>query len=141
MSDEALIPPPPAGFVRMEPRSEFAGHNGPMFHRPDAEEGVEQALFILPRHTNGLGLLHGGMMSAFLDSLLGSAVYRGVGRTGVTVHLSVDFLRMARKGEWLRGEARVTHATRDVAFAEGGAYIGRHLVGRATGVFKLMGTP
>ena len=140
MSGEPPIPPPPDGFVAMPPRSEFAGHNGPVFHRPQAE-GVEHALFILPRHTNGLGLLHGGMLSAFLDSLLGSAVHRGVGRTGVTVHLSVDFLRMARKGEWLRGEARMTHATRDVAFAEGGAYIGRHLVGRATGVFKLMGAP
>jgi uncharacterized protein (TIGR00369 family) len=139
VSGERPIPAPPEGFVEMPPRSEFAGHNGPVFHRPDAE-GVEHALFILPRHTNGLGLLHGGMLSAFLDSLLGSAVYRGVGRTAVTVHLSVDFLRMARKGEWLRGEARMTHATRDVAFAEGGAYIGRHLVGRATGVFKLMGT-
>lgn len=140
MSREATIPAPPEGFVLMEPRSEFFGHNGPMFHRPDAE-GVEYALYILPRHTNGLGVLHGGMLSAFMDSLLGSGVYRAVGRTGVTVHLSVDFLRMARKGEWLRGEARVTHATRDVAFAEGGAYIGRHLVGRASGVFKLMGAP
>jgi len=140
VSGEEVIPAPPEGFVRMSPRSEFFGHNGPVFHRPDAE-GVEQALFILPRHTNGLGLLHGGMLSAFLDSLLGGAVYKGVGRTGVTVHLSVDFLRMARKGEWLRGEARVTHSTRDVAFAEGGVYCGRHLVGRATGVFKLMGAP
>lgn len=139
MSDESLIPAPPEGFVRMPARSEFAGHNGPVFHRPEAD-GVEHALFILPRHTNGLGLLHGGMMSAFLDSLLGSAVYRAAGRTGVTIHLSVDFLRMARKGEWLCGEARMTHATRDVAFAEGSVSIGRHLVGRATGVFKLMGT-
>lgn len=138
MSGEPVIPPPPEGFVRMEPRSEFAGHNGPVFHRPEAV-GAEHALFILPRHTNGLGVLHGGMLSAFLDSLLGTAVYRSAGRTGVTVHLSVDFLRMARKGEWLRGEARMSHATRDVAFAEGSAFIGRHLVGRATGVFKLMG--
>jgi len=140
MSDAAHIPAPPEGFVLLEPRSEFTGHNGPMFHRPEAE-GAEYALFILPRHTNGLGVLHGGMLSAFMDTLLGSAVHRGAGRTGVTVHLSVDFLRMARKGEWLRGEARVTRATRDLAFAEGGAYVGRHLVGRATGVFKLMGTP
>lgn len=138
MTGSTQTPAPPEGFVLMQPRSEFFGHNGPMFHRPEAE-GVEYALFILPRHTNGLGVLHGGMLSAFLDTLLGSAVYRGAGRTGVTVHLSVDFLRMARRGEWLRGEARMTHATRDVAFAEGGAYIGRHQVGRATGVFKLMG--
>jgi uncharacterized protein (TIGR00369 family) len=138
MTAQETIPAPPEGFVRMESRSEFSGHNGPVFHRLDAAH-VEHALFILPRHTNALGVLHGGMLSAFLDSLLGGAVYRGTGRTGVTVHLSVDFLRMARRGEWLRGQARLTEAARDVAFAEGSVFVGARPVGRATGVFKLMG--
>ena len=139
MTDE--VPPPPEGFTELDSRGEFRAHNGPIFQRrPETEaDGVEQALYILPRHTNGLGVLHGGMLSAFLDGLLGSAVRRGTQRTGVTIHLSVDFLRMARKGVWLRGEARMTHATQDVAFAEGSAYVGRHVIGRATGVFKLMG--
>ena len=141
MTDDGPIPDPPDGFVRLDGRGGFASHNGPIFQRlPEADaDGVEQALYILPRHTNALGVLHGGMLSSFLDGLLGGAVRRGSQRTGVTIHLSVDFLRMARKGEWLLGEARMTHATKDVAFAEGRAHIGRHVVGRATGVFKLMG--
>lgn len=127
--------------MRVDGRGEFSAHNGPIFQRlPAAEaDGVEHAFYILSRHTNALGVLHGGMLSAFLDGLLGSAVRRGAQRTGVTIHLSVDFLRMARTGKWLLGEARMTHAAKDVAFAEGRAYIGRHVVGRATGVFKLMG--
>jgi uncharacterized protein (TIGR00369 family) len=134
------IPPPPAGFVRVESRSGFQLQNGPYFQREaPAEPGlVEHALFILPRHTNGLGVLHGGMLSAFLDSLLGTAASRGAGRPGMTVHLSVDFLRMARAGDWLMGEARLTHATREVAFAEGRALVGGREVGRASGIFKLM---
>jgi uncharacterized protein (TIGR00369 family) len=138
---EEPIPAPPAGFERLDGRGGFTTHNGPLFQRlPEGEgAGVEHALYILPRHTNALGVLHGGMLSTFLDGLLGSAVRRGAGRTGVTIHLSVDFLRMARKGEWLRGEARMTHAARDVAFAEGRAFVGRSEVGRASGVFKLMG--
>jgi uncharacterized protein (TIGR00369 family) len=137
-ADEEAIPPPPEGFIQAPDRGEFSTHNGPFFYRRCAT-GSEQAIFILPRHANGLGVLHGGMLSAFLDSLLGAAVRRGAGRLGVTIHLSVDFLRMARKGEWLQGEASMTHAAKDVAFAEGRAFVGGRVVGRATGVFKLMG--
>ena len=142
MSDEETeIPAPPDGFVRAESRGGFSLHNGPYFHRLSGGDAdvVEHALYILPRHTNGLGVLHGGMLSAFMDGLLGGAASRGAGRPGMTIHLSVDFLRMARRGEWLIGSATMTHATRDVAFAEGRALVGGRVVGRATGVFKLMG--
>jgi acyl-coenzyme A thioesterase PaaI-like protein len=61
-----------------------------------------------------------------------------LGRWAMTVHLSVDFLRMARPGEWLQGRAEMTHATRELAFAEGRAFIGAREIGRASGVFKLM---
>jgi uncharacterized protein (TIGR00369 family) len=133
------IPAPPEGYVLSERRGGFSAHNGPYFHKP-AEGGVaEHAFFALRRHTNGLGLVHGGMLSAFMDSLLAAAVYRGVQRTGVTINLSVDFLHMARAGEWIEGEARLTRATRDIAFAEGHARVGATELVRASGVFKLMG--
>jgi uncharacterized protein (TIGR00369 family) len=141
MNDDDLVPEPPPGFVRLDRRGEFTLRNGPLFERlPDHDHAcIEHAIFILPRHANGLGVLHGGMLATFLDGLLGGAARRGSGRVGVTVHLSVDFLRMARKGEWLMGEGRMTRCTRDLAFAEGRAYIGDAEVGRASGIFKLMG--
>jgi uncharacterized protein (TIGR00369 family) len=135
---EDAVPPPPEGFVRSAARGAFSTHNGPYFHRETEGPLAEHALFILPRHANGLGVLHGGMLSAFLDGVMGHAVGRATGRTGMTVHLSVDFLRMARKGEWLQGEGRVTHTTQELAFVEGRAFVGERTVGRATGVFKLM---
>jgi len=141
VTPQAEPPPPPEGFAPSDSRGPFQGRNGPFFHRLSADDParVEQALFLLPQHTNGLGVLHGGMLSAFLDGLLGAAVARGAGRPGMTAHLSVDFLRMARPGAWLLGEARMTHATRDLAYAEGQASLRGRVVGRASGVFKLMG--
>lgn len=135
---EADIPPPPAGFVRSSGRGPFTTHNGPYFHREDPGEAAEQAFYALSRHANGLGLVHGGMLTAFLDGLLAAAVWRATRKTSVTIHLSVDFLHMARVGEWVMGESRVTRSTRDVAFVEGRAYVGGHDVVRASGVFKLM---
>jgi uncharacterized protein (TIGR00369 family) len=132
------IPQPPPGFVRSGGRGSFSSHNGPYFRRAEQGELTEMAFYALPRHANGLGLVHGGMLTAFLDGLLAGAVFRGTAQRAVTMHLSVDFLHMARIGEWVMGEARLTRATRDVAFVEGKALVRGVEVARATGVFKLM---
>ncbi|MDB5461740.1 MAG: PaaI family thioesterase [Phenylobacterium sp.] len=131
-------PAPPEGYVLSEGRGGFSTANGPYFYREGDGRTAEQAFFALKRHANGLGLVHGGMLSAFMDGVLAGAVWRGTGKTAVTIHLSIDFLHMARVGEWVMGEARLTRATREVAFADGRAYVGGHDVVRCSGVFKLM---
>jgi acyl-coenzyme A thioesterase PaaI-like protein len=128
------VPPPPAGFVLSSGRGSFSTHNGPYFHREDGA----QAFYALKRHCNSIGLIHGGMLSAFLDGVLAGAAGRGSGAVGVTVHLSIDFLDMGRASEWVIGEASLTRAARDLAFVEGRAYVGARNLARATGIFKLM---
>jgi uncharacterized protein (TIGR00369 family) len=135
---EGEIPTPPEGFVRSSGRGPFTTHNGPYFHRDGQGDMAEQAFFALKWHANGLGLVHGGMLTAFMDGLLAAAVYRKTRTTGVTIHLSIDFLHMARVGEWVMGEAHVTRATRDVVFVEGRAHSRGNDVVRASGLFKLM---
>jgi uncharacterized protein (TIGR00369 family) len=137
VAEDGEVPAPPEGYVLAQGRGSFSTHNGPYFYKPDSDR-AEQAFFALKRHGNGLGLVHGGMLSAFMDGVLAGAVWRGAGKTAVTIHLSIDFLHMARAGEWVFGEARLTRATRDIAFAEGRAYVGGHDVVRASGLFKLM---
>lgn len=132
------IPEPPPGFVRTQGRGQFSTHNGPFFHRVGDGEMVEQAFYVLPRHTNWIGLVHGGMLSAFADGLLGMAIGRGTQRVAVTIHLSVDFLHMARQGDWIIGEARMSRASKDVAFADGRLHTRGVDIVRASGVFKLM---
>ena len=136
--DDTPASAPPLGFVPSEGRGGFSTLNGPYFYRPGGGEMSEQAFFAQKRHANGLGLVHGGMLSAFMDGVLAAAVWRGTGKTALTIHLSIDFLDMARVGEWVMGEAKVTRATRDVAFAQGRAYVGGKDVVRCSGVFKLM---
>jgi uncharacterized protein (TIGR00369 family) len=138
LADREAAPTPPEGYAPSMGRGGFSTLNGPYFERVGAGEMAEQAFFALERHANGLGLVHGGMLSAFMDGVLAGAVWRGTGKTAVTIHLSIDFLHMARVGEWVMGEGRLTRATREVAFAEGRAYVGGHDVVRCSGVFKLM---
>jgi acyl-coenzyme A thioesterase PaaI-like protein len=78
------------------------------------------------------------MLSAFMDGLLAGAAGRGSGKVALTIHLSIDFLHMARDGDWVLGESKMTRATKDIAFAEGRAHVRGVDVVRATGLFKLM---
>lgn len=71
-------PTPPPGFELQSGRGAFTAHNGPYYHRR-AGDGLEQAFYALDRHCNGLGIIHGGMLTAFLDGLLASAVGHSVG--------------------------------------------------------------
>ena len=140
MSDD-VIPEPPPGFIKSEGRGQFSTLNGPYFHKVGEGETVEQAFFALARHTNGIGIVHGGMLSAFTDGLLAGAVGRGAGKIAVTIHLSIDFLHMARKGDWVIGEAKMSRASRDVGFADGRLHVRGVDIVRASGVFKLMDRP
>jgi uncharacterized protein (TIGR00369 family) len=138
VAEEEAVPPPPEGYVAMSGRGGFSTLNGPYFAKPSEDGTSHQAFYAQARHTNGVGIVHGGMLSAFMDGVLAGAVWRGTQKRAVTIHLSIDFLHMARMGEWVMGEGRLTRATRDVAFAEGRAYVGGHDVVRCSGVFKLM---
>jgi uncharacterized protein (TIGR00369 family) len=138
---DETVPPPPPGFVQAEGRGRFSTLNGPYFHRLGEGDVVEQAFYALARHTNGIGLVHGGMLSAFTDGLLAMAVGRGTRKVAVTIHLSIDFLHMARQGDWVIGEARMTRATKDIGFADGRLHARGVDIVRASGVFKLMDRP
>jgi acyl-coenzyme A thioesterase PaaI-like protein len=45
---------------------------------------------------------------------------------------------MAREGDWIIGEARMSRATKDVAFADGRLHARGVEIVRASGVFKVM---
>ncbi|MCF8503330.1 MAG: PaaI family thioesterase [Caulobacter sp.] len=133
MTDESL-PAPPEGF-KPSARGPYTTHNGPFFHR-STPETLEHAFFALKRHCNSLGIVHGGMLSTFMDGVLANAVGREAGTASVTVHLSLDFLSMARAGDWVFGDAVVTRQTKDLIFVEGRIRVGTRDVMRASGIFK-----
>lgn len=132
------IPPPPEGFIPSA-RGPYTTHNGPMFHRVREDGGFDHAFYVLPRHCNAMGIVHGGMLATFLDGLLARAVHGSTGGMSVTLHLSMDFLSAARQGQWVFGEARVTRAAKDITFAEARIHADGRDVLRGSGVFKKAG--
>jgi len=127
----------PEGFVLSKTRGPFTSYNGPYWHKTD-EDAFFHGFRARRRHCNSHGIVHGGMIMAFMDGLLGTAVWRETKARAVTMRMTSDFLSMARPGEWIEGTAWVTRATRSVAFVEGKVYVGARDVLTASGVFKLM---
>lgn len=128
---------PPEGFTLSTTRGPYTSHNGPFYHRV-TDDGFRHGVRIKERHCNSRGITHGGMLMAFADGLLGTAVFRETRTVALTIRMNSDFLSSARPGDWLEGTARVTRATRSVAFCEAELFVGDRAVMKATGLFKLM---
>ena len=86
--------------------------SGPGFLRAEYNPGLE--------YTNAHGTIHGGILSLFLDHIMGvccSSVFeRGLSMT--TTEFTIYFLEPAKPGR-LEGEARILKAGRNVGFVEG----------------------
>ena len=135
MAETEFAPEPPEGFTASA-RGPYTTHNGPFFHRTAEDGSFEHAFHALKRHCNGMGIVHGGMLTTFLDGVLARAVWNATGGASVTVHLSVDFLSMARAGDWVFGTGHVTRKARDLVFVEGRVHTAHREVLRGSGVFK-----
>lgn len=70
------------------------------------------------------GIIHGGVITTFLDNLSGMAC--GVAmeefRFVATLDLRIDYMRPADKGRDILGEAECYHLTKSVAFTRAWAY-------------------
>ena len=127
----------PPGFRELTAAIGFAAANGPWF------EKIEDGRLIRgfrpgPRHANTHGIVHGGMLAAFLDSAMGSTVFHVLKRRCVTVRLTFDYLMPGRVGDWLQGEAEVLGHDEHVAQVRGRLYGLRHDVLAGMGSFALL---
>ena len=128
--------PIPPGFREIEVAG-FAEANGPWFEKV---EGGRLIRGFMPekRHANSLGIVHGGMLAAFLDSAMGTAVFHAIDRRAVTLRLTLDYLGPGRIGDWLQAEGEVVSHDEHVAQVRGRLYGPRHEVLAGLGSFALL---
>lgn len=129
--------PPPPGFRELTDTTGFAAANGPWFERIEKHR-VIRAFRPGPQHVNALGIVHGGMLAAFLDSAMGTAVWHALERRAVTLRLSLDYIGPGRVGEWLMAEGEVVGHDEQVAQVRGRLYGPRHEVLAGLGAFSLL---
>ena len=130
----------PAGFVPLHTTGEFIAANGPLYLLHEGER-MMLGFRVEPRHTNPLGICHGGMMASFCDMLLPLTAHRRVPEISQrflpTISLQVDYLAPSAVGAWVQGEAQVLRTTRTMVFAQGLVTADGVPVARVSGIMKI----
>lgn len=131
----------PEGFVLSRSRGAFSNHNGPVYEARGAED-LRSGLFVLDRHCNSMGFLHGGMASAFSDRSLAVAVYGATKRMSVTLKLTLHFYETVRLHDWLEAHPRVLSYDQDLVQVAADLRIdGEKLAARADATFRTLRRP
>ena len=116
---------------RIEP-GPFSAHLGFRLVRAD-DDGALVEGDPAPEHLNGGGIVHGGNLSALLDTTTGWAVHRRMppGIAAPHVSISVQFVRAALPGTTLVCRGRCVSAGRRIAAAEAEITQGERVIARA----------
>jgi len=129
----------PAGFRAVYENEAFEEMIGPILFRDDAGERVG-GFRAEPKHCNGWGFVHGGMLTAFADAALTGIdnFHRDDPRTEgvVTVSLNCEFVSSARVGEWVECRGEVVRRGASLVFMQGRLAVGDRVVMTCSTVLK-----
>jgi uncharacterized protein (TIGR00369 family) len=91
-------------------------------------------------HTNGRGLIHGGLIAALADNAMGYSCAHQMGwvRSLVTIGLAVDFIGTAQVGQWLAVETDVIKTGSTICFAQSFIKADDTVIARANGTFRVV---
>jgi acyl-CoA thioesterase len=107
-----------------------------------AQDGAAAlALSPQPRHLNGWGAVHGGVLMSLLDvamAVAGRSMFQGAGG-GVTVEMKVSFVQPATGSSRLVAAARAFHRSKTMVFCEAELHDAEaRLIAKALGTFKYL---
>ena len=132
---------PPGGFAPHDRKSPLTAPWEPIYCKA---QGVSLVLGIeiRPPHTNSRGLVHGGLVAALLDNVMGLACSKALlaerpDAAGViTVSLGVEYLGMAKLGQWLTFEPHFVKTGKTLCFAEASAIADGVIIARGRSTFR-----
>ena len=129
----------PEGFEPRSRRSPLTDPWEPLYSK-QTDKAVIIGLRLARPHTNGRGLIHGGLIAALADAAMGHScahVMDGVSSL-VTIGLAVDFVGSAEVGQWLAVESEVIRTGHTICFAQSLIKADDAVIARANATFRVV---
>lgn len=136
-------PEVPAGYAPHTRHSPLTEPWEPIFARPHGQV-LHLAVRVREAHCNSRGLAHGGLIAALADNAMGLSAVLSARATrpeqagAVTVSLTLDYVDIARPGEWLEILPQVLRSGGTLAFVECRVVSGDRIVARGSASFRLV---
>lgn len=131
----------PAGFEPHFRKSPLTEPWEPLYSKR-TDRAVIIGLRLAKPHTNGRGLIHGGLIAALADNAMGYSCAQATGwdtsKSLVTISLAVDFVGTARVGQWLAIESEVIKTGSTICFAQSLIKADDAVIARANGTFRVV---
>ena len=111
---------------------------GEVYAKQDGKD-IYYGFIAKPKHQNRRGVLHGGVLAAFVDRALALAGRRiNDDLPQATIELSLRFIDAVRIGEFVKSKQEVVRKTRSVIFVRGTLMAGERVVATADGIWKIL---
>ena len=129
----------PDGFEPLFRKSPLTEPWEPLYSKT-TDKAVIIGLRLARPHTNGRGLIHGGLITALADNAMGYSCALATNWTTsfVTVSLSVDFVGSAEIGQWCSIESDVIKTGKTICFAQCLVWADGVVIARASGTFRVV---
>ena len=129
----------PEGFQPHFRRSPLTDPWEPLYSRR-TDKAVIIGLRLAKPHTNGRGLIHGGLIAALADNAMGYSCAQQMGGAAslVTIGLAVDFVGSAKVGQWLAVESDVIRTGSTICFAQSLVKADNIVIARANATFRVV---
>ncbi|AJA65906.1 MULTISPECIES: PaaI family thioesterase [Bradyrhizobium] len=129
----------PDGFEPLFRKSPLTEPWEPLYAK-NTDKAVIIGLRLARPHTNGRGLIHGGLIAALADNAMGysCALVTNWTTSFVTVSLSVDFVGSAEIGQWCSIESDVIKTGKTICFAQCLIKADGVVIARASGTFRVV---
>lgn len=129
----------PEGFERHFRQSPLTDPWEPLYSR-QTDKAVIIGLRLARPHTNGRGLIHGGLIAALADNAMGHSCAYVMGGVSslVTIGLAIDFAGSAQVGQWLAVEPEVIRTGSTICFAQGLIKADDVVIARANATFRVV---
>ncbi len=129
----------PTGFAPHFRKSPFTDPWEPLYSKR-TEKAVVMGLRLARPHTNGRGLIHGGLIASLADNAMGYSCAQAMGWASslVTISLGVDFIGGAETGQWLQIESEVIRTGSTICFAQSRIKADHAVIARANATFRVV---